>query len=428
MNKHRILILGSGGREHAMAQSIAKSPACEALFVAPGNAGTAQIAQNVELSVSDFGRIEAFCLNAQISLVVVGPEVPLVEGVVDYFKQQPSLSSVLVVGPDKVAAQLEGSKDFAKAFMTKYGVRTAAYATFTKETLSEGLAFLDELKPPYVLKADGLAAGKGVLILHDLSEAKLKLNAFLSEGLFGEAGAKVVVEEFLEGIECSCFVAIDANHQYQLLPLAKDYKRIGEQDTGPNTGGMGAVSPVPFVDAALSARIVDEIVIPTVEGIRAEKYHYPGFVFIGLMIVQGTPYVIEYNVRMGDPETEVVFPRIQSDAVEMLEAMCLGTLEQYKLEVTSEFATTVIAVSGGYPDAYEKGMKISGLDKASASQVFHAGTTIKDDEIVTSGGRVLAITSFGATLQRALDKSYASLAHIAFDKMYYRRDIGKDLM
>ena len=426
--KHRILILGSGGREHAIAHSLSKSPRCEELFVAPGNAGTTEIAQNIELSVSDFSAVEDACVKQAISLVVVGPEVPLVEGIVDYFKKTPSLSSVLIVGPDQLAAQLEGSKDFAKAFMSKYGVRTAAYATFTRETLSEGMRFLEGLTPPYVLKADGLAAGKGVLILNDLDQAKTKLNAFLSEDLFGEAGSKVVIEEFLDGIECSCFVAVDAKHHYQILPMAKDYKRIGEQDTGPNTGGMGAVSPVSFIDEELYARIEAEIVVPTVKGIQAEDYSYVGFVFIGLMIVKGVPYVIEYNVRMGDPETEVVFPRIQSDTVDLLEAMCLGTLERHKLSVRQEVAATVIAVSEGYPDAYEKGKVVYGLTSAHESQVYHAGTALKDGSILTNGGRVLAITSFGDRIQDALNKSYATLEQVGFEQMYFRRDIGKDLM
>jgi phosphoribosylamine--glycine ligase len=426
--KHRILILGSGGREHAIAHSLSKSPRCEALFVAPGNAGTAEVAQNIELSVSDFSAVEDACVKQAISLVVVGPEVPLVEGIVDYFKKTPSLSSVLIVGPDQLAAQLEGSKDFAKAFMSKYEVRTAAYATFTRETLSEGMRFLEGLTPPYVLKADGLAAGKGVLILDDLDQARTKLNAFLSEDLFGEAGSKVVIEEFLDGIECSCFVAVDAKHHYQILPMAKDYKRIGEQDTGPNTGGMGAVSPVSFIDEELYARIETEIVVPTVKGIQAENYSYVGFVFIGLMIVQGVPYVIEYNVRMGDPETEVVFPRIQSDTVDLLEAMCLGTLERHKLSVRQEVAATVIAVSEGYPDAYEKGKVVYGLTSAHESHVYHAGTALKDGSIVTNGGRVLAITSFGDRIQHALNKSYTTLEQVGFEQMYFRRDIGKDLM
>ena len=426
--KHRILILGSGGREHAIAHSLSKSPRCEALFVAPGNAGTAEVAQNIELSVSDFSAVEDACVKQAISLVVVGPEVPLVEGIVDYFKKTPSLSSVLIVGPDQLAAQLEGSKDFAKAFMSKYGVRTAAYATFTRETLSEGMRFLEGLTPPYVLKADGLAAGKGVLILDDLDQAKTKLNAFLSEDLFGEAGSKVVIEEFLDGIECSCFVAVDAKHHYQILPMAKDYKRIGEQDTGPNTGGIGAVSPVSFIDEELYARIEEEIVVPTVKGIQAENYSYVGFVFIGLMIVQGVPYVIEYNVRMGDPETEVVFPRIESDTVDLLEAMCLGTLERHKLSVRKEVAITVIAVSEGYPDAYEKGKVVYGLTRAHESHVYHAGTALKDGSVVTNGGRVLAITSFGDRMEQALRKSYAALEQVGFEQMYFRRDIGKDLM
>ena len=426
--RERILIIGSGGREHAIAFSLSQSPNCEALFVAPGNAGTSEIAMNLDLSVSDFSSIGMACEQHNITMVVVGPEVPLVEGIVNYFKKSPSLSTLKVIGPDQLAATLEGSKDFAKAFMAKHGVRTAAYATFTKENLQDGIAFLEGLNAPYVLKADGLAAGKGVLILEDLEEAKQKLNAFLSEDLFGQAGSKVVIEEFLDGIECSCFVAIDANYNYKVLPLAKDYKRIGEQDTGLNTGGMGAVSPVDFIDETLYNRIEHEIVVPTVEGIKREGYAYVGFVFIGLMIVNGTPYVIEYNVRMGDPETEVVFPLITSDTVDLFDAISEGTLDTYTLTIKPGYAVTVIAVSKGYPEAYDKGKRIDGLGGPYESAVYHAGTAIKNDVVVSNGGRVLAVTSFGETLQQSLDKSYETLKKVGFEEMYYRKDIGKDLM
>lgn len=425
--KHRVLIIGSGGREHAIAYKIAQSPRCEALYIAPGNAGTAAIAQNIAVEVDQFEALKEACITNQISLVIVGPEVPLVAGVVDYFKNDEALRHIVVVGPDAEAAQLEGSKDYAKAFMQRHSVPTAAYKTFTAENLSEGHDFLDTLTPPYVLKADGLAAGKGVLIIEDLEEAKRELTSFLTENRFGAAGEKVVIEEFLDGIECSCFVLVDNTGEYKILPIAKDYKRIGEGDTGLNTGGMGAVSPVPFVDQTLLDRIEREVVIPTVNGVKTEQYDYRGVIFIGLMIVQGKPYVIEYNVRMGDPETEVVFPRITSDVVDLFEAVGQSTLKAVNLEIDDRTAATVIAVSGGYPEAYQKNKRITGLENIKESLVFHAGTKSADGNILSYGGRVLAITSFGADKEEALAKSYRSLQQISFEGMNYRKDIGFDL-
>ena len=425
--KHRVLIIGSGGREHAIAYKIVQSPRCEALYIAPGNAGTAAIAQNIAVEVDQFEALKEACITNQISLVIVGPEVPLVAGVVDYFKNDEALRHIVVVGPDAEAAQLEGSKDYAKAFMQRHSVPTAAYKTFTAENLSEGHVFLDTLTPPYVLKADGLAAGKGVLIIEDLEEAKRELTSFLTENRFGAAGEKVVIEEFLDGIECSCFVLVDNTGEYKILPIAKDYKRIGEGDTGLNTGGMGAVSPVPFVDQMLLDRIEREVVIPTVNGVKTEQFDYRGVIFIGLMIVQGKPYVIEYNVRMGDPETEVVFPRITSDVVDLFEAVGQSTLKAVNLEIDDRTAATVIAVSGGYPEAYQKNKRITGLENIKESLVFHAGTKNADGDILSYGGRVLAITSFGADKEEALAKSYRSLQQISFEGMNYRKDIGFDL-
>ena len=425
--KHRVLIIGSGGREHAIAYRIVQSPRCEALYIAPGNAGTAAIAQNIAVEVDQFEALKEACITNQISLVIVGPEVPLVAGVVDYFKNDEALRHIVVVGPDAEAAQLEGSKDYAKAFMQQHSVPTAAYKTFTAENLSEGHVFLDTLTPPYVLKADGLAAGKGVLVIEDLEEAKRELTSFLTENRFGTAGEKVVIEEFLDGIECSCFVLVDNTGEYKILPIAKDYKRIGEGDTGLNTGGMGAVSPVPFVDQMLLDRIEREVVIPTVNGVKTEQFDYRGVIFIGLMIVQGKPYVIEYNVRMGDPETEVVFPRITSDVVDLFEAVGQSTLKTVNLEIDDRTAATVIAVSGGYPEAYQKNKRITGLENIKESLVFHAGTKNADGDILSYGGRVLAITSFGADKEEALAKSYRSLQQISFEGMNYRKDIGFDL-
>ena len=420
-----ILIVGSGGREHALAWKIKQSPLCNDLWVAPGNAGTIQIANNLPIEVSDFKALGEACLEHDIDLLIVGPEVPLVEGLWDYFQKSEALSSIQVVGPSAEAAQLEGSKDFAKAFMGRHGIPTAAYQTFHTGELNQACAFLETMVPPYVLKADGLAAGKGVLILSDLEEAKKALEDTLENAKFGSAGSRVVIEEFLDGIEASCFVLTNGK-EYTLLPFAKDYKRIGEGDTGLNTGGMGAVSPVPFIDEKLRARIIQQIVEPTIQGIEAEEMQYHGFVFIGLMICEGQPFVIEYNVRMGDPETEVVLPRIKTDLLPVLAS--LTAKMEGDLEFHSEYATTVMAVSGGYPEKYEKGKRISGLSEEDADRtLFHAGTAVKDGEVVTSGGRVLAATEMDVSMKGALQKSYARLGQIEFEGMYYRSDIGFDL-
>ncbi len=421
-----ILILGSGGREHAIAHKISQSPKIEKLFVAPGNAGTSNIATNVEVGVNDFEGIKALVLKEGINLVVIGPEDPLVNGVHDFFLNDNELKNVSVIGPQKAAAELEGSKEFAKEFMIRHGIPTAAYESFTSESLEEGYAFLETLKPPYVLKADGLAAGKGVLILKDLDEAKAELKAMLLDSKFGAASATVVIEEFLDGIELSCFVLTDGTN-YKVLPTAKDYKRIGEGDTGLNTGGMGAISPVPFATDAFMEKIEQQIVKPTVEGLKKDNLPYVGFIFIGLIKVGDEPKVIEYNVRMGDPETEVVIPRVKTDLVDILDAMAKGKLDEINLEIDKRTATTVMAVSGGYPEAYEKGKEITGTEKIQDSLVFHAGTKIKDGKIVTNGGRVIAITSFGENFTEALQKSYQNIEKLHFGGMYYRKDLGFDL-
>jgi phosphoribosylamine--glycine ligase len=423
----RILLLGSGGREHALAWKMVQSPLCEQLFVAPGNAGTASIATNLALSPTDFEAVKNTVLQEKINLVVVGPEDPLVKGIYDYFKADALLASIPVIGPSKVGAQLEGSKEFAKEFLVRHQIPTAAYASFTKETVEEGCQFLETLQPPYVLKADGLAAGKGVLILQHLEEAKQELRHMLVDAKFGQASSKVVIEEFLDGIELSCFVLTDGKN-YKLLPTAKDYKRIGEGDTGLNTGGMGAVSPVPFADAVLMEKIETRIVKPTIAGLQKEGIEYKGFVFIGLINVKGEPMVIEYNVRMGDPETEVVIPRIQSDLVAVFQAVAEQKLDEIALEIDPRSATTVMLVSGGYPEEYAKGMPISGLDAVSDSLVFQAGTAFKDEQVVSNGGRVLAVTSYGNGFQEALKKSYQNIDKLHFDTMYYRKDIGFDLI
>ncbi len=419
-----ILLLGSGGREHAIATAIAKSPHLGHLYIAPGNAGTAAVGTNVDLAPTNFGAIKQLVMANNINLVVVGPEEPLVKGIWDFFQEDPQITHIPVVGPSQQGAQLEGSKQFAKAFMNRHGVPTAAHRTFTLETLPDGEAFLEQLDAPYVLKADGLAAGKGVVILDDLGEAKAELKAML-EGKFGVASEKVVIEECLTGVECSIFVATDGTN-YCVLPAAKDYKRIGEGDTGLNTGGMGAISPVPFVDAKLLERITREVIEPTIRGLQKDKIPYKGFIFIGLMISpEGEPKVIEYNVRMGDPESEVVFPRIASDVIDLLGGIAYGTLNDYRLEVTPQAAATVIAASAGYPGDYPKGLEISGLNDVTESTVFHAGTLAKGGKTLTNGGRVLAVTSLGQTLDAALETSYESLRKISFEGIYYRKDIGR---
>lgn len=421
-----VLILGSGGREHAFAYSISKSSLLSQLFVAPGNAGTAQIATNVALGVTDFQAIKEFVLENNVQMVVVGPEAPLVEGIYDYFQEDAALKDVNVIGPSKQAAMLEGSKEFAKEFMERNEVPTAAYKSFTATSLKEGMAFIDSLKPPFVLKADGLAGGKGVLIISDAQEAKESLEEMLVGGKFGAASNKVVIEEFLDGIEMSVFVLTDGD-SYKILPTAKDYKRIGEGDTGLNTGGMGAVSPVPFADDVLMQKIEQKVVIPTIEGFKKENLVYKGFVFIGLMIVDQEPLVIEYNVRMGDPETESVLPRISSDLLSHLNAFATTSLDQENLVIDERSATTVMCVAGGYPEAYDKGMEITGLDEVVDSIVFHAGTTVKDGKVVTNGGRVMTVTSYGTDFNEALKKSYQNVDKLHFDRMYYRTDIGFDL-
>ena len=421
-----ILILGSGGREHTFAWKMAQSPLCNSLYVAPGNSGTAEIATNLEIKVTDFQAIKKAVLEHDISMVVVGPEDPLVLGVHDFFLNDDEIKHVSVIGPQKAAAELEGSKEFAKEFLVRHNIPTAAYKSFNASNVEEGYAFLETLNPPYVLKADGLAAGKGVLILNDLNEAKTELKSMLVDAKFGEASNKVVIEEFLNGIELSCFVLSDGKN-YKILPTAKDYKRIGDGDTGLNTGGMGAVSPVPFATDTFLNKIEERIVKPTIEGLKKDKLPYKGFVFIGLIKVGEDPKVIEYNVRMGDPETEVVLPRLKNDLVEIFQAIANQTLDKIEIEIDPRAATTVMLVSGGYPEAYEKGMEITGLNLVTDSIAFHAGAINKDGKIVTSGGRVMAITSFGDTYQEAIKKSYQNIEKLHFDKMYYRKDIGFDL-
>ncbi|KGO89083.1 phosphoribosylamine--glycine ligase [Flavobacterium suncheonense] len=421
-----ILLLGSGGREHALAWKMLQSSQCSKLFVAPGNAGTASIATNVNINPNDFAAVKNLVVTENIEMVVVGPEDPLVNGVYDFFKNDTELKHIPVIGPSKHGAQLEGSKEFAKEFLVKHNIPTARYQSFTKDTVEAGCEFLTTLKAPYVLKADGLAAGKGVLILNDLAEAQQELKNMLVDAKFGEASSKVVIEEFLDGIELSCFVLTDGK-SYKILPTAKDYKRIGEGDTGLNTGGMGAVSPVPFADAEFLQKIEDRIVKPTINGFQQDNIDYKGFVFIGLIKVGNDPFVIEYNVRMGDPETEVVMPRLQSDLVEIFKAMANQTLDQVEFEIDSRSATTIMVVSGGYPEDYEKGKVISGLENVEGSIVFHAGTALKDGRVVTNGGRVLAVTSYGDNFKEAIAQSYANIEKLHFEKMYYRKDIGFDL-
>ena len=421
-----ILILGSGGREHTFAYKISESIRCNKLFVAPGNAGTSEIATNISIAVTDFKAIKESVIKHQITMVIVGPEDPLVKGIVDFFRSDSELKDVLLIGPSMAGALLEGSKERAKEFMINHQIPTAAYQSFTKKSVSEGKLFLETLSPPYVLKADGLAAGKGVLIINNISEAQQELENMLTHAKFGAASSTVVIEEFLAGIELSVFVLTDGKN-YKILPTAKDYKRIGEGDMGLNTGGMGAISPIPFVDEKFMKKIEDRIVIPTVKGLQAEKIDYKGFIFIGLIKVNNDPYVIEYNVRMGDPETEVVLPRIKTDLITLLEATANQNLDKIKLEIDTKTAATVMLVSGGYPEAYEKGKVISGLDTISDSIVFHAGTLNNEDRILTNGGRVLAITSMGINYKEALEKSYNNIEKLHFDEMNFRSDIGFDL-
>ena len=422
-----ILILGSGGREHAFALKLSQSTKINQLFVAPGNAGTHQIAQNIAIDPTDFEAVKETVLVNDIQMVVVGPEAPLVAGVHDFFLADSELKHIPVIGPKKDGALLEGSKDFSKQFMQKHGVPTARYQSFTKENLEDGFAFLETLAPPFVLKADGLAAGKGVLILNSLEEAKAELEEMVANQKFGEASATVVIEEFLKGIELSVFVLTDGIN-YKILPSAKDYKRIGEGDTGLNTGGMGAISPVPFADDAFLNKVEELVVKPTISGLQKDGIDYRGFIFIGLMNDNGNPSVVEYNVRMGDPETEVVLPRIESDLFELFEGVANQNLNEKSFSVTDKTATTVMLVSGGYPEAYEKNKEITGFDNLEKSTVYHAGTDINEGVVVTSGGRVMAITSLGDSIEEALEKSYQSIDAIHFDKMNYRKDIGFDLV
>jgi phosphoribosylamine--glycine ligase len=423
----RVLLLGSGGREHALAWKIAQSSILDALFIAPGNAGTKQYGKNVALNSTDFDSVKDFVLSNAIDMVVVGPEEPLVKGIHDYFLNDSDLVRIPVIGPQKIAAQLEGSKDFAKEFMYRHNIPTAKYASFTKENLNDGMTFLEKMKPPYVLKADGLAGGKGVLIIEDLKQAKSELFNMLTENKFGEASNKVVIEQFLKGIELSVFVVTDGD-SYKLLPEAKDYKRIGEKDTGLNTGGMGAVSPVPFAQGAFLDKVTNQVIIPTIKGLKQDGIPYKGFIFFGLINVKGEPYVIEYNCRMGDPETEVVIPRLKSDILDLFEGIATNTLSERDIQFFDQSAATVMMVSGGYPEKYYSGKPIYGLNSVVDSLVFHAGTSADGPSINTAGGRVLAVTSYGKNIEAALRKSYDNIQKISFDGAYYRKDIGFDVI
>ena len=421
-----ILILGSGGREHAFALKIAKSKLIDKLYVAPGNSGTQQIATNIPININDFEQVKKTSLELGITMIIVGPEGPLVNGIHDFFAKDEQTKPIAIIGPKKKAASLEGSKDFAKKFLIRHNIPTASYATFTKDNLNDGFEFLKTLTPPYVLKADGLAAGKGVLIIDNLEEANNELREMLVGEKFGIASSKVVIEEFLDGIELSCFVLTDGVN-YKVLPTAKDYKRIGEGDSGLNTGGMGAISPVPFAKKELLNKIEQNIIIPTIQGLKKDGIEYQGFIFIGLINVNDEPKVIEYNVRMGDPETEAVLPRIQNDFVEIFQSFKDKTLNKIELKIDNRSAATVVLVSGGYPSNYNKGIKITGIDRVVDSTVYHAGAIQKEGGVYTNGGRVLAITSFGDNFQQALDNSYKSASKINFDRMYYRKDLGFDL-
>ncbi|MDC3104886.1 phosphoribosylamine--glycine ligase [bacterium] len=421
-----VLILGSGGREHALAWKVAQSSSCNKLFIAPGNSGTSEIGQNVEINVTDFEKIKTLAINEEIEMIIVGPEDPLVNGIYDFFNNEPDLQHISVIGPSKKGAQLEGSKNFAKEFMARNNIPTAKYKTFTKKNIEDGFVFLETLEPPFVLKADGLAAGKGVLIIESLNEAKEELKSMLLESKFGNASSKVVIEEFLDGIELSVFVLTNGD-SYKILPTAKDYKRIGEGDKGLNTGGMGAVSPVPFVDRFLMEKIEQEIIRPSIEGLKKENITYQGFLFIGLIKVGSEPKVIEYNVRMGDPETEVVIPRIKSDFLNLLKGIKDGTFSEKDLEINEDVASTVMLVSKGYPEKYEKGFEITGFNDCEDSIIFHAGAKNKNGSVVTNGGRVMTITSFGQNMDLALAKSYKNAEKINFKGKTYRKDIGFDL-
>ncbi len=422
-----ILLLGSGGREHTLAWKLARSSALEALYIAPGNAGTKACGENISADPCDFDAIKKIVVDKKIDMVVVGPEAPLVQGIVDYFKADDILSDVAIIGPNKEAAQLEGSKDFAKQFMKRHHIPTAKHKTFTKKTLKEGFAFLDALKPPYVLKADGLAAGKGVLIVDDLHEAKKQFSSMLLDQKFGDASAKVVIEEFLQGVEMSAFVLTDGDG-FKIFPNAKDYKRIGEEDTGLNTGGMGAVSPVPFSEGKFSDKVYNQVIVPTIKGLKADGIEYNGFIFIGLINVNGEPYVIEYNCRLGDPETEVILPRLKSDLIDLFEGVATKTLSERDIEFDPRTAVTVMLVSGGYPQKYVKGKLIHGLNAVTNGLVFHAGTVSDGPAVTTSGGRVLAVTSFGKDVETAIQAVYEDVKMIDFEGMNYRKDIGQDLL